>query len=723
MIYQAIQKCFEKKLEKNIILFRSSVTGRELWNLYMKGFGKDPVYRDPESSVHNCNCCRNFIERYGNVVAIDLKTYQVQTYWDCIDLLTADEKAEYSKSLKSMVEALLKAPIANTFSETYDFLNSVPYEKCKRTNQRFRLGIEKNLKMYTDAEAAKFGVVKAGRVYEYPHFSLSVPKSCIDMTGASEASLMAKHRDAKESLGKLMEIPVETYELVNELINQDSILNGKPYQDRLKRVIKIHKEYNKIKPEDRDNWLWVTSRDLDCVSLWGNVLGTLIKDLASGTDLNSACRSWNQKVDPVNYMKAKAPITQRQIDEAKKFLTDNGYVDSFTRRMATLVDIKSEDIKYLGTSGKSVKVLNVLDNLTPTAQSNAKPLDKDKLQEVSIEDFMNSILPGSKDVQIYFENSQVKNLMTLTTAADKENKKIFKWSNNYSWTYNGGLAGKSMITQAVKAAGGQTQAVVRCSLVWNEKGDAPHTDLDIHCMENTLNDHVYYGSYQVGRGLTDYTGFRKSKGGGLLDLDIQDPVRQCNGGIAAENIFYPVSIADGKYCFFARNFNGGSNNGAKAEIQVGDQIYNYEIKGHLNNTTDYVLATITFKGGQVVNIEQSSYFTGGVGFKQKVWDINTQEFHKVSMVCLSPNYWKEPGVGNKHYFFFIDGAKCPDKIRSFHNENLSSELLTHRKVMEVLGNTVYAESIDGQLSGLGFNATVREEAVLKVDGKLLKIKF
>jgi hypothetical protein len=125
----------------------------------------------------------------------------------------------------------------------------------------------------------------------------------------------------------------------------------------------------------------------------------------------------------------------------------------------------------------------------------------------------------------------------------------------------------------------------------------------------------------------------------------------------------------------------------------------------------------------VTHIDQSPYYTGGTGFKTKIWGLDTLEFHKVSMICLSPNYWTKPGVGNKHYFFFIDGAECPTKIRSFHNENLCSDLLSHRKVMEVLGNTVYAESIKGQLSGLGFNATGRDEAVLKVDGKLIKVKF
>ena len=74
----------------------------------------------------------------------------------------------------------------------------------------------------------------------------------------------------------------------------------------------------------------------------------------------------------------------------------------------------------------------------------------------------------------------------------------------------------------------------------------------------------------------------------------------------------------------------------------------------------------------------------------------------------------------------LDKCTCPTSIRSFHVENLIPELVQHRKVLEVLGNTTMIEPIDKQLSGLGFNATVREELIVKVQGthkRILKIKF
>ena len=74
----------------------------------------------------------------------------------------------------------------------------------------------------------------------------------------------------------------------------------------------------------------------------------------------------------------------------------------------------------------------------------------------------------------------------------------------------------------------------------------------------------------------------------------------------------------------------------------------------------------------------------------------------------------------------LDGCKCDTSIRSFHNENLIPELLQHRKVMEVLGATNMIEPTNKQLSGLGYNATVSDELIVRLQGthkRVLKIKF
>ena len=63
---------------------------------------------------------------------------------------------------------------------------------------------------------------------------------------------------------------------------------------------------------------------------------------------------------------------------------------------------------------------------------------------------MKDILPSATSVFAMVENRMKGNFVTITTSNNTDSKGIFKWGNNYSWTYNGNLSGKSMIQEAVK---------------------------------------------------------------------------------------------------------------------------------------------------------------------------------------------------------------------------------------------------------------------------------
>jgi hypothetical protein len=193
--------------------------------------------------------------------------------------------------------------------------------------------------------------------------------------------------------------------------------------------------------------------------------------------------------------------------------------------------------------------------------------------------------------------------------------------------------------------------------------------------------------------------------------------------LGVENIVWSdiSKMKDGVYKLWIHNYNGGSNKGFKAEIEFNGETYVYEqskeVKGNLH------IAEVTLKEGNFTIkhlIPESSVSS------KEIYGLETNQFHKVNLICLSPNHWGENNVGNKHYFFMLENCVSQKAIRSFHVENLLPELLQHRKVLEVLGAVKMIESKDKQLSGLGFNATVKDEVIVKVQGthkRTLKIKF
>ena len=698
------------------ILYRSTVTGEELWELWMKGFGNDPIFRSTDSSVHNCNYCHSFFRQYGNIISLD-SNLNIVSIWDDWDKVSS----EYKESARLVSEKLRSSGIRDIFVETYSYLSNprTPFESNpKRDQSTFKLGVESNVKYYNQDDVDRWpnSPIKVGDVITFEHLFLSIPRKFISFGSQSKESEMAVVRQLKEVFERgLVEIPLDVFELVRDLESQGSLLNGESYMKSILLAINCSKEFNEIPQEKRDFWLWNKTVKLGpAVAFRNSAIGTLMIDIAEGTkSIEDCCKSFNYKVDPANYMKASAPITKKQIQEAKEFVEKNGYSDSLVRRCATIDDINASEILHLSQDAASTKtIISVFDSIKSDKPTKSSKDSFDKAPEISIEDFLNNIIPGSTGVEVYLTRKHKNNFVTLLTSENKNSKPIFKWSNNFSWTYTGNLTGKSQITQTVKSFGGFVDAPFRYSIMWNSENDATNCDLDAHAY-TPRDEHIYYGSYKN-------TPSPKTKG--MLDIDIITPGNK----VAVENIFWKdmSTVSDGTYIFEINNFNGGNNRGASAEIIINGDSYQYAIPNKIIGK--HRIASITIKNQEVVKIDHSSYLINSDEKVETIYGLDTAEFHKVSLLCLSPNYWND-SVGNKHYFFMLSGAKAPEDIRSLHNEFLIKDLYDHRKVMEVLGNQLKVKSDPGQLSGLGFNATVRDEVVVRVskdnNKNVYKVKF
>lgn len=709
-------KKFNKKIQAQFSkmcatgkLFRVDLSGQQVWDLYLKSFDNDPTFRDPNSSTHACNTCNNFIRRYGNIVSID-ENYKTMTIFD------VDAEDEFIPVAKALSEALKKATITEVFFETFEELNKLPYEKCTKKSPLFQLGVDKNNKRYTKEEVEKFGVVNADDVYTFNHMHLFLPNTFVDKTGESVESIMGEYRDAKNVFQRAMEtISLDTLNLVKDLINQGSLLNGTTHLFKIEQIIPLKKQYDELAASDRNNWCWVASYKLPFAKFRNELIGTLCSELAEGKELNDACLAWNKRVDPSNYMKATAPITKKQIADAKAFVEENGYTESFNRRFANMDDIKASEILHLNVGKGEIKSVSIFDGVKSTSTRH-KRSEFDGVEEVSIDKFMKDILPSCTSIEVFLKNTHEGNMVSLTTANEPDSKPIFKWSNNYSWTFNGNLAGKSQIKEAVKTKGGKVDGVLRFSIMWAEGDASDNSDLDAWASEPN-GTYIGYST-----GFRKDSGNRRSPMSGQLDIDITQPYSFSNKNIV-ENIAWDdaTKMKNGTYKFWVNQFANRGSKGFKAEIEFNGETYTYEYNKSVSR--DVNVAEVTLNNGEF-SIKHILPETG-VSSKE-IYGLETNQFHKVNLVCFSPNHWGENNTGNKHYFFMLDGCKSSTGIRSFHNENLIPELLDHRKVMEVLGTTNMIEPTEKQLSGLGFNATVKDELIVKLSGshkRVIKIKF
>ncbi len=371
--------------------------------------------------------------------------------------------------------------------------------------------------------------------------------------------------------------------------------------------------------------------------------------------------------------------------------------------------------------GDSILIGTTCDNCWQKEQARKKELEnRPKLIPRSFK-----IEPNINEYTYFVEydyNSK-KWAVSLVGPQNKEDQTLFKWNNNFSWSYTGNVA--DSMRARVAELGGRVDGVLRFTHSWNhpEAGrNASLMDLHVFLPGSTMHGDECHDRYPSGQRVgwnnrVDHTS------GGKQDVDYTAAAPE--NYIPIENIAFPdmKKLRDGKYVFKIHNWQlrEPTKSGFRAEIEFGGQIFHYNHPAPLKNKQWITLAEVTLKNG-VFTIEHKMESKTS---SQTKWNIGTEKWHNVKAITFSPNYWNSE-IGNKHHMFFLEGCKSDDTTRAFYNEFLKEDLAKDRKVFELLGNRVKVEPVENELSGLGFSDTIRNEMIVEVTGnikRLLKIKF
>lgn len=425
-----------------------------------------------------------------------------------------------------------------------------------------------------------------------------------------------------------------------------------------------------------------------------SAIGTLLIDIEAGIELDIAVAKYEAVVAPSNYKRTTAVVTEGMKKQALATIAELGIEPSLARRHATLEDISINNVLFADRSAKSV-MKGGLDNLLKTSKPVKAPTET---TEITIEQFLTSVMPNSSVIETLVENKHTSNFVSLVAPTNPDSPNILKWNNNFTWSYNGEVT--DSMKQKVKAAGGKVDGVLRFSIQWNEDKLDKANDLDAHCRTPTAE--IYFGN-------------RVDNYGGQLDVDIRTP----GNSIAVENITWNQlsTMKDGTYTFYVNNYSGTNSKGFRAEVEFNNQLFEYNYNQPIRNKV--VVAEVTLHNGEFTIVHKLPCSTSS----KDVWGTTTQQYQRVSTIMLSPNFWDEQTIGNKHYFFMLDDCKNPSDVRGFYNEFLSDDLTKHRKVFEMISSLMKCEPSDSQLSGLGFSSTQRNTLSVKCDGRPYTITF
>jgi hypothetical protein len=663
---RAIQRQFEL-MQKHPLLY-VHVDKDELVAKYLASFpeGSNPIFK--KRTEHDCSCCKSFIRNIGAAVAII--DNQLVSLWD----LRVDDP-NYQAVAHSMAEFIKSKPIENVYLNT---------EK--------QVGVAKNFSKAKDSE----------QVSVFHHFFVELPKHLV----VSGAQVGPRRSDVSATVQvfsrSLSELTSEACETVLELISQNSLYRGEEHKFAVSEFYKLKTQYSKL-PRDRSRELFVwsksTNKDIpgSVLRIRNTAIGTLLVNLSEGMDIDRAVTAYEQVVAPTNYKRPTAIVTKAMVENAKKTIQELGLENALERRFANLNDVSVNDIIFVDRSIRKQLKDDVFSDISGKLGDKTKKFDK--VEEMSIDKFISDVVPHATSVEVMFENRHKSNLMSLIAPVNLTSKPLFKWSNPFSWSYNGDLT--DSIKERVKAAGGRVDADFRCSLSWFN-----YDDLDLH-LKLPSNTVIYYGN----KNTPDFLG--------ELDVDMNAGCGSTRSPV--ENIYFAdrKRMPEGVYTMVVHNFSKREtvDVGFDAEIEFDGTVMPFSYKKALAAKEQVVVAKFTFSRKDGFKIIESLPSEGRV---ETVWNIPTQTFHKVNLLTFSPNYWGDKPVGNKHYFFFLDKCANDGTGRGFYNEFLSPELDKHRKVLEIVGSKMRAELVEDQLSGLGFSSTKRDSITVRVTGSFTR---
>lgn len=667
----AVQKQAEALTRNHRTLFITGIGKDDLWETYLSSFpaGTNELYK--ERSEHDCNSCRQFIRHFGSVVAIEENA--LVSVWEVENL-----EAPYTVVAEKLAQAVKSFPIENTYLAAYA-----------------KIGTASNIQE-----------LENGKFLTWEHLYCELPEAFVVSGENSIESVQGQFRDSKNVFKRAMdELTTDAGNTVLELIDQNSLYRGAEFKHAVTEFLAFKEKYEKLQPEQQDNWCWLHSLDNSVARIRNTALGTLLIDLSEGCEIDVAVTKFEKVMAPNNYKRPNAVFTKKMVDAAQKQIEELGYSESLGRRFAVTEDITVNNVLFVNRDTKKKMGGSVFDDLKEEVRLHPKTFNK--VEEVGIEDFIENILPKARNIELMVEGKHESNLISLIAPENRDAPSMLKWSNNFSWAYNGDIA--DSMKQNVKNAGGNVEGVLRFSIQWNDV-DNNQNDFDAHCIEP--GGHEIYYSYKLNLDTT-----------GQLDVDIITP----GDKVAVENITWTdiQKMREGKYTFFVRNFSHrGGKSGFSAEIEYAGEIYSFAYHQELKQKEDVVVAELNFSRKEGIRFIKSLEHSTQ---SKEIWGIKTQKFTKVAMVMFSPNYWDDQvGIGNKHYFFILDGCKNENQPRGFFNEFLKESLTPHRKVFEALGSRMRVEPSEQQLSGIGFSSTQRNSIVAKVDGsfqRIIKINF
>ncbi|MBK8455506.1 MAG: hypothetical protein WAQ53_01175 [Thiofilum sp.] len=379
----AIRKTFKTSSKEPLFITNTT----DLWELFLNHL---PAATRQE---YTCSACRQFVQRFGNLVRIDEQGNTQSVLWN-----TKAVPAFFQPSVRAMQQAVEQARVMSVF------VSSAP--------------------VYGQPQTA-----------HWKHMAVT-PEVVWSSRLLNSGQYQAKKLEEFNMLSRALEtFAPTTADTAVKLLRFDKLYRSEKVLGVAEWFRAIQQRLNASpSPKQRHNqqWLAVATAPEGFCHVRSSMIGTLLEDIELGFEYEEIRRSFAAKMHPLQYQRPQTPPSAGNIKQAEKIMAELKAEQALERRFARLEELKllwkpkASSSSTKAQVGNKVTGVGAFGHLLPKTQSRAVQAMKLPLQTMTWEKFERKVLPDAFKVE-YLVPATPQNYIAITTAVNFNATPILQW--------------------------------------------------------------------------------------------------------------------------------------------------------------------------------------------------------------------------------------------------------------------------------------------------------
>lgn len=362
-------------------IFETNATG--LYEAYLASFPEGA-----ERQYHTCNCCRQFIERFGHLATVNVDGTLDAAMWNAAAL---DTPPEYEAAMSALARLVRRAKITGPFLSS----ESV-YGTPSNTSQK------------TGVTWSHFAVVPD----VHRRFKETPLKTAFQ--AAAE-----KRQEFGSVMQALQEYPAPAVATALRILKDDHVQNSAAVLGQAQFLADLH-----ATNQTNLRWKLIAEAPSGFCHPRSGMVATLLDDIVAGVSFEVARDKWKKKMHPLQYQRAQAAPTEGAIKAAEEGFAKLGAGPALRRRYATVADVlvtlwRSSDAPVIAETG--------LFGGLKTKGATKPPVMAIPPVTMTWERFAREVLPTAEHISSAQPAMACEQYATLLTAQEPDAVPIMQW--------------------------------------------------------------------------------------------------------------------------------------------------------------------------------------------------------------------------------------------------------------------------------------------------------